>query len=59
MAFKIINKSRQGIPVIVVKKGKHETVNLSYTGVASVCSSDELTDSIKGLEKMGLIKVSK
>lgn len=58
MAYKVINKSRQGIPVIISdKNGKFKTVDLSYTGEKSKCTSYSKTPSMINLEKMKLIKI--
>ncbi len=57
MPYKIINKSRQGIPVIVRENGKDKYIDLSYTGEYSTCISEEVTESIKALEVLKLIKI--
>ena len=59
VAYKVINKSRQGIPVVVTTKdGELKTVDLSFAGENSKCTSYSKTPSMEGLEKMGFIKIS-
>jgi len=55
--YKIINKSRQGLPVMVKKDGKLTFVNLSYSGDDSTCYSEEKTEAIVCLESNGFIKI--
>ncbi len=58
LPYTIINKSRQGIPVVVTEKdGALKTVDLSYAGDNSKCVSYQKTPSINGLERLKLIKI--
>ncbi len=59
MAYKIVNKSRQGIPVVITDKdGNMKTVDLAFAGKNSKCVSYSRTTVMDGLEKMNLIVIS-
>lgn len=56
--YRVLNKSRQGIPVIVKQEGKLKTVNLAHCGEFSHCFSEEITFNMKTLQKRGFIRVT-
>lgn len=59
MVYKVVNKSRQGLPVVVTdKQGNLKTIDLSFSGKDSKCTSHSKTKQMEGLEKMKLIKIS-
>lgn len=53
--IQVINKSRQGIPVRVVRNGEEIVEHLRTNGELSVTTSEEVTVQLTNLQEKGLV----
>lgn len=57
LALKVVNKSRQMIPLNIVKDGKEISATLLSNGEHSSIITEETTLTIKNLEERGLVAI--
>lgn len=55
--YKVVNKSRQMIPVMVMQSGELVTKHLLSCGEAAECQSEEITSNMEQLSKEALIRI--